>query len=139
MILITGASGNVGGEVIRLFEQHGERCIAAGRSNRWQNNAIIDYRYFDLDQPESYDAAKGVGAVFLVRPPQVSNIKKTVAPFLRKCKEFGVKKVVFLSIVGAPKVPFIPHHAIEKEIERLGFSHTFLRAGFFMQNLSTTH
>ncbi len=33
----------------------------------------------------------------------------------------------------------IPHFKIETAIREMGFAYTFLRAGFFMQNLSTTH
>ncbi|MBD3343946.1 MAG: NAD(P)H-binding protein [Chitinivibrionales bacterium] len=139
MILVTGASGNVGSEMVSICERKGIHCIAAGRKNRWRNYKHAEYRYLDFEDHASYEACRGVTAVFLVRPPQVSNIQKSIAPFLRACKEYGVEKIVFLSILGVEKLPFVPHFAIEKEILRRGLAHTFLRAGFFMQNLSTTH
>jgi uncharacterized protein YbjT (DUF2867 family) len=139
MILVAGASGNVGREVVSLCESNGVDCIALGRKNLWGKSGHVEQRYFDLEDPRTFYAAKDATKLFLVRPPQISNVKKTIAPFLRQCREFGVEQVVFLSILGANKLPFIPHYKIEKEIERLGFRHTFLRAGFFMQNLSTSH
>jgi uncharacterized protein YbjT (DUF2867 family) len=47
--------------------------------------------------------------------------------------------VTFLSVKGAQSNPLVPRHAIEKHLERSGLENTFLRAAFFMQNLSTTH
>ncbi len=139
MILITGASGNVGSEVLNLCRIHNVPCIAAGRSPGRRSGDGIEYRYLDFENTDSYSAARGVSQVFLVRPPRISDIKRTIGPFLRACREFGVRKIVFLSLLGADKIPVVPHHAIEKEIKKLGLEHTFLRAGFFMQNLSTTH
>jgi uncharacterized protein YbjT (DUF2867 family) len=37
--------------------------------------------------------------------------------------------------MGAERLFFVPHRKLEKEIMRLGFDYSFLRAGFFMQNL----
>ncbi len=139
MILVTGATGNVGSEVVRFCERDRVPCIAAGRRNVWHNHEKVQYRYLDLNRPESYNALEGVTRVFLMRPPQMANIKKTIAPFLRRCRECGVEKIVFLSLLGADRVRFVPHYAVEKEIVRQDIPHTFLRAGFFMQNLSTTH
>jgi uncharacterized protein YbjT (DUF2867 family) len=42
-------------------------------------------------------------------------------------------------VLGAEKNPVIPHHGIEKIILNSGIPYTFLRPGYFMQNLSTTH
>ncbi len=137
--MITGASGNVGSELLKLFRRHGRPCIAAGRTNKWENVPDVEYRRLDFGDPQTFEAASGVTRLFLVRPPRISNVKKCIAPFLRRCRECGVEKVVFLSLIGVDKIPVVPHHAIEKQIRRLGFTFTFLRAGFFMQNLSTNH
>ncbi len=139
MILITGATGNVGKEVLNLCRKHEVPCIAAGRSPGRRSGDGVEYRYLDFENPDSFSAAQGVSQVFLVRPPQIADIKKTIGPFLDACRGFGVRKVVFLSLLGADRIPVVPHHAVEKKVKSLGLQHTFLRAGFFMQNLVTTH
>ncbi len=139
MIFITGATGNVGREVVSLCALNKRDCIAAARRNAWETQNYIAYRYFDFEDPTTFSSLRGVTDVFLVRPPHISKVKKLITPFLEAAKEHGVIRIIFLSLIGVEKLPFVPHHKIEKEIIRLGFDYTFLRAGFFMQNLSTTH
>jgi uncharacterized protein YbjT (DUF2867 family) len=74
-----------------------------------------------------------------VRPPALANVKRDIAPALAAARQAGVRHIVFLSLQGVEKNPIVPHHKIEKLILELGFAFTFLRASFFMQNLSTTH
>jgi uncharacterized protein YbjT (DUF2867 family) len=79
----------------------------------------------------------GLDGLFLMRPPQVGDVESLMFPFLRQAAEAGVPYVVLLSLLGAQWMPFVPHRKLEKEIARLGLPHTFMRAGFFMQNLDT--
>ena len=41
--------------------------------------------------------------------------------------------------MGVEKNPVVPHRKIEDMIRYSGIAYTFLRPGFFMQNLNTTH
>ncbi len=77
--------------------------------------------------------------MFLIRPPQISNVKRDMFPALATARHAGVKQVVFLSVIGIEKMTFIPHYKVETYLQELGFQTTFLRCSFFMQNLSTTH
>ncbi len=95
---------------------------------------------FDFKQPETFAAAfDGVEKMFLVRPPAIADVKKDIAPALAAAKSAGVKHVVFLSLLGVERNRVVPHRAIEKALRESGMTWTFLRASFFMQNLSTTH
>lgn len=58
---------------------------------------------------------------------------------MNQAKAAGVEHVVFLSLLGAEKNPWVPHRHVERYIEASGLAYTFLRPSFFMQNLSTTH
>jgi uncharacterized protein YbjT (DUF2867 family) len=51
----------------------------------------------------------------------------------------GVERIVFLSLLGAEKNRFVPHAKVESLLHATPVAVTLLRAGFFMQNLSTTH
>lgn len=142
-ILVTGATGNVGREVIAALPHAAARVVAAVRDVDRARAMLGDdlaYVRFDFADPASYAAAlEGVDALFLVRPPAIADVKGVVAPFIAAAVAAGVGQIVFLSLLGAERIPVVPHAAIERAIVASGVSHTFLRASFFMQNLSTTH
>jgi uncharacterized protein YbjT (DUF2867 family) len=140
-ILVTSAPGNVGGEVVKGLQGKAPFRIGAYRVEAAQkifNDQ--DYARFDFLDPATYEPTfTGIETMFLVRPPALSNVKRDIAPALIAAKQAGVEHIVFLSLQGVEKNRVVPHHKIEKLILELGFAYTFLRAGFFMQNLSTTH
>jgi uncharacterized protein YbjT (DUF2867 family) len=137
-VLVTGATGNVGSEVSRLLA---ERGVHVRHSSRRLNPAYEGEQVrFDFEQPETFGPAlEGVDRVFLVRPPALSDVARHVFPFVDAAKQAGISQIVFLSLLGAEQVPFVPHRKIEHHVEASGIPHVFLRASFFMQNLSTTH
>lgn len=141
-ILVTGATGNVGREVIRLLSAHDYRVFAAVRNPIDAQQSLgssVHCVLFDFTNPNTFaDAFTGVNKLFLMRPPAIANIRK-IAPALNAAKQAGVEQIVFLSILGADRNRIVPHYAIERMIEQLNIPATFLRASFFMQNLNTTH
>ena len=60
-------------------------------------------------------------------------------PSLEAAKAAGVGHVVLLSLQGAEHNTVVPHHALEVWLRDSGLSWTFVRAAFFMQNITTTH
>jgi uncharacterized protein YbjT (DUF2867 family) len=70
----------------------------------------------------------------LLRPPQIANVQKYFKPLIQTAKEIGVEHIIFLSVQGAEKNSFIPHHKIEKLIVETKIPYTFLRPAYFMQN-----
>lgn len=140
-ILITGATGNIGGETLRLLAQTGHPVRAAVRRPPATPPAgSVEYVAFDFADPATYASAlDGVGRLFLVRPPAIADAKRLINPFVSAVQAAGVNQVVFLSLIGVERNRFVPHHAIEAHIQAIGLPYSFLRAGFFMQNLSTTH
>lgn len=139
MILVTGANGNVGSEVVKeLIKRNIE--FRSGVSNPVNSNPHVNPVKFDFEDPSTFNVAlKNIDKIFLIRPPHISNVKKIFTPFLEEAKNKGIKHIVFLSVEGVDENKAIPHHKIELEIIRLNFNYTFLRAGFFMQNMNTTH
>jgi len=100
----------------------------------------MDIALFDFLKPETYATAfEGIKRLFLVRPPQLSNVERDIAPAIRAAVAAGVDHVVFLSIQGVGNNKVVPHYKIEQELLSVGVDTTFLRASFFMQNLATTH
>ncbi len=135
-ILITGAGGNVGVEVLRHFKpsSHQQVWLTSRKRKSLGANAL----YFDfIDIESSASSLAGIDVLFLLRPPDIADVKKYFIPLISACKENDVKHIVFLSVQGADTASYIPHAKIEKLIVESGIPYTFIRPSYFMQNLTT--
>ena len=145
-ILITGATGNIGHEVIRyLYDNNTTNQIIAGVRNinkaksEFKDYTQLNYVQFDFEDSATFDnSLDNIDCIFLLRPPHISDIDKYFAPLIKKIKEKKITQVVFLSVQGAEKSKVIPHNKIEKLITDYGLDFIFLRPSYFMQNLTTT-
>jgi uncharacterized protein YbjT (DUF2867 family) len=145
-ILITGATGNIGFEVIRFLNviDSPNRIFAGVRNVEkakivFQDYPNLDYRRFDFENVDTFDnALNGIDTVFLLRPPHISDIDKYFKPLILKMKDKNINQIVFLSVQGAEKSKVIPHNKIERLINKNGLNFIFLRPSYFMQNLTTT-
>lgn len=139
-VFVTGATGNVGSEVIVQLARRGASVKAAVRSSgSGLAPAEAVQTEFDFENPETFASAlEDVDRVFLMRPPQMGDAE-AMRPFIEAMNETGIEHVVFMSVQGAGTNPFVPHHGIESLMKKSGLAWTFLRPSFFMQNLSTTH
>jgi uncharacterized protein YbjT (DUF2867 family) len=145
-LLITGATGNIGLEVIRGLKEIAPQIniLAGSHSVEKSKKALADYtvsefRKIDFADSSTFDSAlKDIDIVFLLRPPQLADVPKYFAPFIQAMKERNIAKIVFLSVQGAEKQKYIPHYKIEQLILDAGMDYVFLRPGYFMQNLTTT-
>lgn len=139
-ILVLGASGNVGSSVVDYLLQAGQPVAAAVRTIPAASRPGLEYRCFDFGRPDTWSAAlTGVARVFLVRPPQIANIRRDMLPFLRYLAGLSLERLVFLSVQGASENRLVPHNKVERYCRQLGLPAVFVRPSFFMQNLTTTH
>ncbi len=131
-LLVTGATGNVGREVLGALAGTPHKVVAGLRDpSRWAE-----------DGPAvAVDLATGTGpegpfdAIFLMRPPQLAD----PAPFRAFLDRYDrATRIVFLSVAGAERKSYLPHAKIEAAIADMGFAHCFVRPGYFMENLVTT-
>lgn len=145
-ILITGATGNIGEEVLRQLSNSNNKSeiIAAVRDvDRAKRRLIhlksISFRKFDFENLDTFEGAfTKVDILFLLRPPHISDIEKYFKPLIQAAKNVGIQKIVFLSVQGAEKSKVIPHNKIERLIKSFGIDYIFVRPSYFMQNLTTT-
>lgn len=137
MILITGASGNVGREVLKQIAATGAKVRAAFQSVGKAAVAPsgVDLVTMDYNQPQTVQAAlKGVDRVFLVGPPTL-NLAALERKVIDELKQAGTRQVVKLSAMGGRGAIFPRQHADSEDyIKSSGLSYTFLRPNGFMQN-----
>jgi len=141
-ILVTGATGNVGREIVKLLHSAGNpvRAAVVSAQDAQRLSAPVPWTIFDFTDPTTYEATfVGVEKMFLMRPPHITNIQRDMQPAITYAGQVGVKHIVFLSLLGAEKNSFVPHAKVEKLLLAGPTPYTLLRCGFFMQNLSTTH
>lgn len=144
-ILITGATGNIGIEIINCFNGFSANKIVAAVRNIekakgiFHNNNELEFVNFDFENTDTFEKAlNGIDRVFLLRPPHISDVEKYFRPLLLKIKQKGISEIVFLSVQGVESSKIIPHNKIERLINELGFNYIFLRPSYFMQNITTT-
>ncbi len=142
-ILVLGAMGNVGAAVVDCLLAMGQNLRAAGSSPEKIKNRFgqgLEAVQFDFTRPETFEPAfRGIKRLFLMRPPQIADIKHQMVPALEAARKAGVRHITFLSLIGIEQKTIVPHYQVEQWLRHSGLEWTFLRCGFFMQNLNTTH
>lgn len=142
LILVTGATGTIGSEVVRLLSQAGVKLRILLRNPTKVQSLIapgVEVVQGDLSKPETLKAAlDGVRKVFLLSSagPSVVELQNN---FVDAAKRIGDLHIVKLSTVGADEhsktFGLRWHSQVELHIEQSGLPYTFLHPTFFMQNL----
>jgi uncharacterized protein YbjT (DUF2867 family) len=142
MILVTGGTGMVGGEILRLLSQAGVAARALIRDpKRAPKLPGIEWVQGDLAKPETLEAAfAGSDTFFLVSGIDLDTVRLQHNA-LEAARRAGVGHIVKLSAFGASDHSRAPillwHHQVEEEMKRSGIDWTILRPHHFMQNLLT--
>ena len=137
-ILVTGATGNVGSQVVQQLIASGVTPRVAVRSiNKAESlkKAGAEPVEMDLDRPETVQSAlTGVDKVFLVSP-FVPNMVELTAILIEAAKRANVQQIVKLSALAQPGIALSKwHEEMEKAITSSNIPFTFLRPNGFMQN-----
>ncbi len=149
MITVMGASGNTGRVVAGALLDRGEKVRVVGRDAR--KLAPLVARGAEAAVGDATDAAflarafAGAESAYTLIPPDVrapdfrayqDRIGEATVQALRQA---GVKRVVFLSSVGAELPagtgPIAGLHAQEERLRKLGVAVLLLRPGYFFENL----
>jgi uncharacterized protein YbjT (DUF2867 family) len=140
MILVTGASGLNGGELVRLLSARGVHVRAlvrnATRGAALSSLANVDIVEGDMARPETLsEPLRGVDRAMLISSSDQAMLE-TQSNFIDAARQAGVKHVVKLSgIMPDTDSPFRfarMHGEIELKLQRSGMAFTHLRAGEFM-------
>lgn len=139
-MLVTGAAGRVGREVVRAVRARGMRVRAAAPSVEVVHalhGPDVEAVQLDVKEPSSFDqATSACETMFLVRPTATADVHPSVNALVDAAVGNGVGHVVFLSVAGVGESPLVPHYLVEQHLKRRASDcHTLLRPGFFAQNL----
>lgn len=138
-ILVTGASGQVGRQVVEQLVERGATVRALVRDPAKADfPAGVDIAQGDLLDPDSLRTAfQGVSTLFLLNGVVPDEFTQALVT-LNLAREAGVDRVVYLSVIHSDLYVNVPHfagkYAVERMIEAMGFSATILRPAYFMQN-----
>jgi uncharacterized protein YbjT (DUF2867 family) len=142
VILVIGATGTVGREVVRQLAAAGERpriLVRDSSGARQRRGEHVDRVGGDLDRPESIEAAlAGVDRLFLLTT-QSSHQPRWERDVIHAAARIGVEHIVKLSVFRADEHSTLQiarqHWQTEQELAQSGVAATILRPVFFMQNL----
>jgi uncharacterized protein YbjT (DUF2867 family) len=136
MFLVTGATGNVGAEVVRLLAAAGEpvRALIRQDSDRSKLPEGAEGYVGDLNQPESL-----TGALEDVTGAHLLAGYEGLAELLAAMRDAGVKRVVLQSSSAAPGGDLTNavakyHILSEQAVRESGIPWTFLQPNSFMSN-----
>jgi uncharacterized protein YbjT (DUF2867 family) len=140
-ILIMGATGRVGAELVRLLTEKGEALRAATRSPSTASARLPCFAEaveFDFDRPETFaPALKGVAKVFLIARPGENHADKVAIPFIDMARKEGVRLIVNLTAMGVEQDDSFTLRLLEKYVEASGIPYVHLRPNWFMQNFNS--
>jgi uncharacterized protein YbjT (DUF2867 family) len=141
MLLVTGATGTTGMEVLRALKDRGAEARALVRDETKAHH-LRDLGFMpvtgDLGDPRTLGPAlEDVERAYLVAPASPMQSELELA-FLETAKGAGVKHVVKLSVIGAseeaPGRFARSHGRVERALKESEMAWTLLRATGFMQN-----
>jgi uncharacterized protein YbjT (DUF2867 family) len=143
MILVTGASGKNGAEILKLLSGRKERIRAMSRTKRdvisSGPNCGLEFVEADFENAESLrKALDGVQRAFLVTNSS-ERVQELQLRFVSLARESGVRHIVYVSQLHASvdsPLRFLRYHAaVEEAIRASGMSFTNLRPNLYMQGL----
>jgi uncharacterized protein YbjT (DUF2867 family) len=142
MILITGATGTVGSEVIKRLSAQGKQVCAVTRDlKKAETNRLPNVQFVkaDFDDPNSMRAACADAERAFLLTSSTERAEKQQIEFVRVAQKSGVRHIVKVSQLHADiKSPgrFLRYHAaVESAVQAASMTFTFLRPNLYMQGL----
>ena len=138
-ILVTGATGTVGRQVIEQLVKRGADIRALVRdpakANLPAGVTVVQGDLLDVDAMRG--AFSGVSTLFLLNAVAPDEFTQALIA-LNLAREAGVERIVYLSVIHGDRYVNVPHFAgkfaVERMIETMGFNATILRPAYFMNN-----
>ncbi|MES5047277.1 NmrA/HSCARG family protein [Rhizobium nepotum] len=138
-ILVTGATGNIGGQVIQHLVDRGADVRALVRDPSRANFPVgVTVAKGDLLDVDSLrNAFDGISTLFLLNAVAPDEFTQALIA-LNVARSAGVERIVYLSVIHPDIYVNVPHFAgkfgVERMIEQMGMNATILRPAYFIQN-----
>jgi uncharacterized protein YbjT (DUF2867 family) len=139
-VLVTGATGTVGSELVKALLQRGAdvRALARKQPNPGTFPGAVEIALGDLTDPVSVaEAMNGVDKLFLLNGNVADELTQALTAY-GLAKKDGLKHVTYLSVFKANQFLEVPHFAAKSAVEEAirvgGLPYTILRPGYFFQN-----
>lgn len=138
-ILVTGATGTVGRQVVEQLSKRGAHVRAFVRDpSKADFPAGVEVVQGDLLDVDSLRrAVAGVSTLFLLNAVVADEYTQALIA-LNVAREAGIKRIVYLSVIHSDVYVNVPHFAgkfgVERMIEQMGMNATILRPAYFMGN-----
>jgi uncharacterized protein YbjT (DUF2867 family) len=138
-ILVTGATGTIGRQVVEQLVKRGADVRALVRDPAKANFAagvtVVQGDLLDVDALRG--AFSGVSTLFLLNAVVPDEFTQALIA-LNLAREAGIARIVYLSVIHSDRYVNVPHFAgkfgVERMIEQMGFNATVLRPAYFMNN-----
>lgn len=138
-ILVTGATGNVGRNVVEQLIARGADVRALVRdpakANLPDGVDVVQGDLMDVDALR--DAMSGASTLFLLNGVVANEFTQALIA-LNVAREAGIERIVYLSVIHSDVYVDVPHFAgkfgVERMIEAMGMPTTILRPAYFMDN-----
>ena len=138
-ILVTGATGTIGGQVVEQLIKRGADVRALVRDPAKANFpagvTLVQGDLLDVDAMRG--AFSGVSTLFLLNAVVPDEFTQALIA-LNLAREAGIARIVYLSVIHSDRYVNVPHFAgkfgVERMIEQMGFNATVLRPAYFMNN-----
>ncbi|MBY3047506.1 SDR family oxidoreductase [Rhizobium leguminosarum] len=138
-ILVTGATGNVGRQVVEHLVKRGADVRALARDPSKAEFpagvSVVQGDFLDVDSLRN--AMSGVSTLFLLNAVVPDEFTQALIA-LNVARSAGIERIVYLSVIHADLYVNVPHFAgkfgVERMIEEMGFKATILRPAYFIQN-----
>jgi uncharacterized protein YbjT (DUF2867 family) len=135
LILVTGATGKVGSEAVRLLAAQHQPVRALVRDPSRAPRGDVEVAIGDFDRPDTLDAAvRGVDTVLLVSPAVPAQEMAVIDAAVRH-EVTHVVKVSSKASADSPVARRRGQARIEAHLETSGLAHTLLRPNAYLQNL----